>query len=352
VISDNAIVSQLAPSLAWFALFLAASATGAVVVERALHGLSQVRQRRFEQRYTPIVRRALVGDAAAEQVLVECPRRDRINVAVMLITPLIEDRDAWRIARTREIFTAMSLVADANRFLESRLWWRRAIALRGLGLLQSRDHTGRVVAALDDANADVRAAALDALADLHDPASLPALVVRLLDTTLHYGRRVEALSAFGPQAEPMVLELSTLDAAHRVAYARALGLCGTAASRELLCEWTTDGRPEVRAAAFDALARIGLDDRCVELVIRALDVDAPIVRAAAAHALHGWTGAADVASHLARHLDDTWAVAVPAARTLQSMVPAGLGALRACAPRTDLAGLLARQMLWEAHAAC
>jgi hypothetical protein len=34
------------------------------------------------------------------------------------------------------------------------------------------------------------------------------------------------------------------------------------------------------------------------------------------------------------------------------MVPAGLEALRGCAPRTDLAGLLARQMLWEAHPAC
>ena len=352
MISDNAVFSHLAPSIAWLAVSLAASATLAVVVERALQGLRQVRQRRLEQRYMPIVRRALVGDAAAERALVDCPRRDRIDVAVLLVTPLIDDRDSWRIARTREIFTAMSLVAEAERFLDSRLWWRRAIALRALGLLQSRAHTGHIVAALDDANIDVRAAALDALADLHDPASLPALVVRLLDTTLPYGRRVDALSAFGSAAEPLLVELSTLDTTHHVAYARALSVCGTAASRELLCEWTTDPTSEVRAAAFVALAHVGLDDRCVELAIRALDVDVPVVRAAAARALHGWTGAPDIASHLTRHLDDTWAVAVAAARTLQSMVPAGLEALRGCAPRTDLAGLLARQMLWEAHAAC
>src|SRR6185503_12914440 len=114
--------------IAWLAVSLAASATLAVVVERALQGLRQVRQRRLEQRYMPIVRRALVGDAAAERALVDCPRRDRIDVAVLLVTPLIDDRDSWRIARTREIFTTMSLVAEADRFLDSRLWWRRAIA--------------------------------------------------------------------------------------------------------------------------------------------------------------------------------------------------------------------------------
>jgi len=107
VISDNAVFSHLAPSIAWLAVSLAASATLAVVVERALQGLRQVRQRRLEQRYMPIVRRALVGDAAAERALVDCPRRDRIDVAVLLVTPLIDDRDSWRIARTREIFEEM-----------------------------------------------------------------------------------------------------------------------------------------------------------------------------------------------------------------------------------------------------
>ena len=352
MIADNAAFSHLAPLVAWLAIILAVSATGAVVVERALHGFKQVRQRRFEQRYAPIVQRALAGEAGAERALVASPRGHRIDIAVLLVTPLIDDRDPGRIARTREIFTAMSLVEDANRFLVSKRWWRRAAALRALGLLQSRDHTGRIVAALDDVNIDVRAAALDALADLRDPASLPALVVRLLDTTLHYGRRVDALTAFGSEAEPLLLDLSTLDELHRVGYARAIGVCGTSASREVLCEWTSDARPEVRAAAFDALAHVGLDEHCVELAVRALEVDAPIVRAAAAHALRRWKGGPDLASHLARHLDDTWTVAVSAARTLQSMVPSGWEALRSCAPRTDLAGLLARQMLWEAHASC
>jgi len=39
---------------------------------------------------------------------------------------------------------------------------------------------------------------------------------------------------------------------------------------------------------------------------------------------------------------------VPAARSLRSMGESGMIALQASAGRTDLAGVLARQMLWEA----
>jgi hypothetical protein len=67
----------------------------------------------------------------------------------------------------------------------------------------------------------------------------------------------------------------------------------------------------------------------------------------AAQALHGWTGNPDVIPGLTRRLDDTWLVAVPAAESLRSIRPDGLAALSATAARTDLAGALARQMLWE-----
>ena len=350
--TDTTLFPQLAPLVAWFAVVLALSATGAVVIERVSFGVRQARQRRFEEEYTPIVRRALEGDAGAERALAASPRQHRLDIATLLIVPLIEDRDPARIARTRAIVAAMSLLSEADRFLISERWWRRALALRALGLLQSRDHTARIVAALDDVNVDVRAAALDALADLRDPASLPAIIVRLLDTTLHRGRRLAALAAFGADAEPALLELAEIDPAHRVHYGRALAICGTAASRPVLHGWTRDPRPPVRAAAFAALARIGLDERSAGLAIAALDDEDAGVRAAAAQSLHEWTGPGDAAAHLARHLDDAWNVAVPAARSLQSMAPAGWEALRACAQRSDLSGLLARQMLWEARAAC
>jgi len=70
----------------------------------------------------------------------------------------------------------------------------------------------------------------------------------------------------------------------------------------------------------------------------------------AAAALRGQV-APDTAASLARHLDDTWAVAVSAARTLRTMKAAGLAELEARATRDDLPALLARQMLWDAKAA-
>jgi HEAT repeat protein len=339
--------ARVAPYVAWLAVVLALSTTGAVVGERALYRIQEARRRRFEAHWAPVVLRAVAGGADAERALVESPARDRFGIATLLILPLIEDRDPARIARTREIVGAMSLIALVDDLLDSVWWWRRALGLRAVGLLQDRRRTAAVVAALDDGRVEVRAAALDALADLRDPATLPALVVRLLDTTLPRGRRAEALVAFGSEAERLVLEFAEFDAAQRVKYAFALRFCGTGRSRPALTRWAVDGQPGVRAAAFDALAHVGLDEPTATLAIAALDDAHAEVRAAAARALKGWTGPGNAAPRLARHLDDTWTVAALAARSLQSIVPAGVDELRAAAARTDLAGTLARQMLWE-----
>jgi HEAT repeat protein len=104
---------------------------------------------------------------------------------------------------------------------------------------------------------------------------------------------------------------------------------------------------EVRAAAFQALGYVGLDDDAARVAVEGLESPDPPVRAMAAYALRGWQGPGDAAAHLAKHLDDTWAVAIRAARTLQSMGPAGFVELQARAARPDLSGLLARQMLWR-----
>ena len=141
--------------------------------------------------------------------------------------------------------------------------------------------------------------------------------------------------------------MSEVDPAHRLNYTHALGICGTSRSRPVLCSWTHDPRVEVRAAAFEALAYVGLDDDAARVAVEGLESPDAQVRAMAAYALRGWQGDGDAAAHLARHLDDTWAVAVHAARTLQSMGHAGFIDLQARASRPDLAGLLARQMLWQ-----
>jgi HEAT repeat protein len=342
--------ARLSPLLVWAAIATALAMAAAVILERAEFGIQQALDRRLTQRYRPLVQRALEGDGTARDELLRAPARHRITIAWLVIEPLIDDRDPARIARARALVEAISLLPVADRHLRSRLWWRRARALRALGLIQATDHTARLVAALDDSHPDVRAAALDGLTDMHDLAALKAIVVRVHDTSLHRGRRGAALKAFGSGCEPFLLELSEVDPANRLNYIHALAICGTARSRPVLCRWTRDTRLEVRATAFEALAYVGLDDEAARVAIEGLESDDPPVRAMAAYALRGWEGPGNAAARLAPHLDDTWAVAVRAARTLQSMGAAGAAELQAHASRQDIGGLLARQMLWQAGA--
>ena len=345
-------VEAVARLLLWLSVRLALAMTAIVVAERAVSALIRMRVAYVEDRYTPLVRGALAGDDAALGLLVAAPARHRLVVARLLIEPLIDDRDPARITRTRAIVGLLSIIPIADEYLRSWLWWRRAVALRALGVLQLRDHTAAAVAALDDPHPDVRAAALDALTFLHDARSLPAVVVRLHDASLHPARRLGALAAFGPECEDFLLELSPLDTAHLVNYAQALAICGTARSRPLLAQWTHDARPEVRAAAFEALAHVGVDAEVARLSLEALDSADDAVRAMAAYALNGWTGSGDAAVRLGRHLDDVWPVAVRAAQSLRSMGSAGTQVLQAWSSRSDLAGLLARQMLSPTGARC
>ncbi|HEU4938681.1 MAG TPA: HEAT repeat domain-containing protein [Vicinamibacterales bacterium] len=324
----------------------------AVVVERAGFACWWGWRQRTDRRYGSLVRSALEGDEAATRALIASPGRHRLTLAALLILPLIDDRNPDRIARTRTIVTTLSLVPIADRFLRSRFWWRRALALRALGLTQIRDRTAAIVAALDDKNASVRAAALDALTDLKDPASLQAVVIRLHDRSLHRGRRIAAITAFGNACEPFLLDLAEIDPVHRSDYARALAGCGSERARPTLCQWAGDTRGEVRAAAFEALAHLGLDGHAARLAIDALESEHESVREMAAFALRHWGGPGEAATCLGRHLEDTWTVALRAAQSLKTMGPAGLLELQAHAHRQDIAGDLARQMLWEQRPQC
>src|SRR5262249_44346942 len=254
----------------WAGVALAAAATTIVIVQRVALSAHEAGLRRLERQYRLVIERALHGDAGAVASLVGCHARERLPLARLLIVPGLEDRDPQRIDATRAIVRAMAILPIADRYLRSPWWWRRATALRALGLMQVTERSSQIVAALDDGNAEVRNAALDALADLRNPATLQAIVVRLHDSSLHRGRRVEALAAFGPQCEAFVLDLAAADPEHRLNYARALAICGTARSRPSLCAWTSDARVEVRAAAFEALARVGLDDAAASFAIAAL----------------------------------------------------------------------------------
>jgi HEAT repeat protein len=318
-----------------------------VLVERAAFGILQAIDRRLTARYRPLVQRAMTADDRARDELRAAPAKHRIAIAWLLIEPLIEDRDPARIANARGIARAISLLPVADRYLQSRLWWRRARALRALGLIQATDHTPQLVAALDDPHPDVRAAALDGLTDMRDMTALEAIIVRVHDTSLHRGRRGAILRKFGTECEPFLLELSAADSDNRLNYIYALAICGTALSRPVLCRWTNDADVEIRATAFEALGYVGLDEEAARVAVAGLESADSSVRAMAAYALKTWQGSGEVAARLGAHLDDDWPVAVSAARTLQSMGSAGAAQLQAHASDADQGGQLARQMLWR-----
>lgn len=345
------------PAVRQFELILVFVATGmamgmilAVVVARLAIGAHERWTLRLQATYAPIVRRAFEGDAAAVRALVDSPARHHLTIAKLVVRPLIADRQPPHVAAARTIIRDMSLLPFADRLLHSRRWTRRAVGIRAMGLLQNTDYTARIVAALDDTNFEVRNAAFDALADMQDFSAVQAVVVRMHDTTLHRGRRAAALAAFGPTSESFLLDLGNVDPSNRFNYAYALGICGTARSRPRLCEWATDTRPGVAAAALEALARIGVDEPAAHVAMAALESPAASVRAMAARALRGWTGGG-AAVRLARHLDDEWPVAIEAARALQSIDGAGHAELESRSRQQDLAGELARQMLWKVGAA-
>jgi HEAT repeat protein len=333
--------------LVWTAGGLAAAMALFVIGQRIALAVGDARLSRVTRRYGPLLSRAVDGDPDATRVIVTSPPRDRRRLARLLLLRLIPDRSAARILATRTLVQAMSLEPLAARLLVSRWWWRRALGLQVAGLLRGTQHTAAVIKALEDPNPDVRNAALDALADMQDPAALPAIVVHLHDGSLDRGRRLAAVAAFGAKSERLLLNLAEVDAEHRADYALALALCGTALSRPVLSVWSRDARVEVRAAALEALSRIGLDEQSAPLVLTALESPDVAVRASAAAALQGWTGPGDAATRLSRHLDDAWAVAVRAGRSLRSMSLAGRRELERLATRSDLAGALARRMLWR-----
>ena len=137
-------------------------------------------------RYSPLARRALAGDEAARAAPGQSRRGTGSPSRWLLIEPLIDDRDPARIARTRAIVgrcrsfrsPTVTCAAGCGGGARSRCARWAAPAARphgGAHRRARRSASGRA------------AAALDALTDMHDLASLQAVVVRLHDTSLHRG---------------------------------------------------------------------------------------------------------------------------------------------------------------------
>ena len=320
----------------------------ALVIQRFVRQARTVWRDRAAFRYQPDMDRALAGDDQAIERLQRAPRRHRGVIAELLLRPLAFVKGDIS-ERARAVADHTGLLHRWRGDLDQPGWWVRAEAALALGLVHDRDSIALLTRALDDSHQQVRAAAVDSLGRIGDASVAPLLLARLPEQARNERTRiVEALRRIGGEAITPLLEHTRHHPADRALAAEVLALLGGSDAVTALLDWTTDDRAAVRAAAWRALATIGIDNRAFYHALRALADDDADVRAAAALAV-GRSGRPESASYLAARLDDEWVVAAQAARALSRVGASGLAALQQRADGAEGLGRdLARQLAWEA----
>lgn len=319
-----------------------------LIVQRFIRGVIDRRHARLCARYQPLVDRIIEGrEADALPVLKRAPSRHRGVIGELTLNS-IRALSGAPVARAGSLLRALGLELHWREDLRDRRWWRRAAAVRAIGLVSDNDAFEPLVDALDDPHEEVRAAAVDALGRLGDPRAIAPLIDRLPDQSRNQRVRiVDALRQLGQSAGDALLAFVRERPERLPLVADVLaGAAGTAAVKDLMA-WCADAAPAVRSAAMSALGTVGLDDQSYYYALRALTDEDAGVRAMAARAL-GRSGCADAAEYLAERLADEWSVAAHSARALARLSSAGRDALQRRATEPGQAGELARQMLWEA----
>ena len=319
----------------------------------AQRGVRELRWRRLEflkERFRPAVLGLLPSSTPITSAdLSQFSRRHRevIGELVLAQLRLVRGNETLRGA---EIADGLGLTTAWRAALESRQWWRIADAALALGLIRDAASGPALLTLLDHHHDQVRAAAIDALGHVGDPSALGALVARLgRPVRYERARVVQALRAFGPDVAEALIGHARTHPNERAQVAVVLADVSGPGAAGALLDWTAEADHLVRAAAWRALATIGLSDRAFYHALKALRDDHSDVRAGAARAVSR-TGRADATDHLAQLLDDDWDVAAAAAMGLRRMGPRGQAALQVRADGSPGLGYdLARQVLWESE---
>ncbi len=291
-----------------------------VAILLVIIAVRRIRLLRGQQRRAAAVDR--LRDAAVELVVEGTPPENVPPQDADLLAEVL-----WRYSRqltgdSREriaaYFEEVGLVDRQLAALTSRRAWQRAQAAFGLGDTCSPRGVAPLIAALDDPDRAVRAAATRSLGRLKAAEAVRPLAWAAAR------RRVPAVLAgsmlleIGPPALPQLLELADHpDPAVRGFAIELTGYLGGAGEADRLIDHLVDVDPTVRASACLALGRLGADQASHR--VRSLLTDlVPSVRAAAAEAL-GEIGdplVADYLLHQARHdeFEPAHAAAVAVAR--------------------------------------
>lgn len=262
-----------------------------------------------------------------------------------LVLSLARNLDPSASIPLHRVAVEIGLIERAERFCESRFWWRR---LRGARFLSALGGGAEIMARLlHDPNPAVRAQAAEWAAE--DPS--PDMMNGLIEFLRHpAGSELftvqDALLRAGSAAVPAlvgVLESGSgtgVAAALQVAAARADPRFIPPAIR--LCE---SPDPELRAGAAELLGATGGGEG-TDVLMSLLDDEDPDVRAAAARALgrvRHWRSAPQLAG---RMRDTSWKVRRAAGLALRSVGPPGLLVLKKMlSDQNSFAADMAQQVL-------
>jgi HEAT repeat protein len=224
--------------------------------------------------------------------------------------------------RIAAYFERTGAVDEQLRLLRSRRGWKRASAAFALGDMGSRLAVPALLVALDDPDADVRAAASRSLGRIGPDEAIEPLVTAGVERRVPRDVAMLALLDIGPPAVPRLFELTRhAEPRVRTSAVELVGLLGEAGDAEELPALLRDTAAEVRAATAGALGRLGAA-AALDALVEALDDRVPSVRVASARALGqiGGRSAVDALLRVAR--TDEFEPAAAAAGAAAAIDPA------------------------------
>jgi HEAT repeat protein len=320
--------------LACASLGLLAGLVVLVIGKRLVRGLAERRSRRRRERWLTALGPGPVAAMRMRElrVLARGAARGRAHqddLLVLVSTGCLPPDDDRRDRFERALRRA-GLQRALRRAVDSRsavARGRAALLWAGLGLAGAE---AKIAALTSDPDADVRAAATQALAVCGSEEAAWALLRALRDGHVEPQRVVERLT--GDWAAGALLS-----AVHTPAFAsvvqwlaEALGLAGDPrAERPLIRLLAGGGEPE-RVRACRALGRLGRHSSAAALV-RALSDPSAAVRAQAARALSDVGDERSVYALAQLLSDSSWWVRARAAEALRALGDPGVAALRWCA---------------------
>lgn len=265
----------------------------AALIFRVVRNGVELRRARIRRRVEPRLMEYLQGDLPEDWMIVALKKMPRPEIR-RLLDKHFRMSNGRALDKLASLYVKLNLDGQDVKDTYSWAWWKRATAVRRLGLLRTDAFRSTLVRCLQDKHDLVRIEAARALARLGDAAGM-SIVCDMID---------------GPSRWQSLLMAEL---------AAELGDVGVSTLRRIVAE---DTRPFVRANAIDALAQMH-DLGSVPLLRPLLRADDAELRVRAVKAL-GQLGANQVLPDILElTTDDVWQVRAQAVKSIGRLARSG-----------------------------